>query len=513
VKDTVKSASKLAKAPAIDQLNPDAGCLAKSVPIGLPDYRLSPLQKEAIVAALAIDPGKSYSHEEHSRYTLAKLNCIACHQRNDWGGPESDKLDLFTSTIPEMGDEGRLPPRLTGVGDKLSDAYLDRVLTEGARNRPYMNVRMPRYGAATQGLAEHWKQTDRPAQDGVAQAPDEAEIRTLAAGRLLAGNKGLSCAQCHTFGNQRAIGIQAINMLTMTERLRPEWFRRYMLEPTKYRPGTRMPASFPEGVSVLKTVYEGNADHQIAALWKYLSQGSQAAIPEGLQRDQIVLDPQDRPILYRNFLDGLSARGIAVGYPGGLNLAWDAQTMNIAKLWQGQFIDASMHWRDRGVGRQKPLGDLVINYESRSGVAWLKDPGDAWPDAKKVTETYKFLGYRTDKTGHPTFRYRVGDVIVGDRAELSVGPKDSPGLKRTLSFEGLRGNANGGLWVRLAEGSKIVADGKNTWIVDDKFQITVAESVASSAKLRESGGKQELLLPIATQAAAGQAELEYYLRW
>jgi len=507
-----KAESKLSKAPALDAVNANAGCLANEVAAGRPEYRLTLLQKESIVAALGIDPSKEVSHEEHSKYTLAKLNCIACHQRNDWGGPESDKLDLFTSTIPEMGDEGRLPPRLTGVGDKLTDAYLDRVLAEGARHRPYMQVRMPRYGSATQGLAEHWKQTDRPAQDSVAQGPDEAEIRTLAAGRLLAGNKGLSCAQCHTFGNQRAIGIQAINMLTMTERLRPEWFRRYMLEPTKYRPGTRMPASFPEGVSVLKSVYDGSADHQIAALWKYLSQGSQAAIPEGLQRDQIVLEPQDRPIVYRNFLEGLSARGIAVGYPGGLNLAWDAQTMNIAKLWQGQFIDASMHWRDRGVGRQKPLGDLVLNYENRSAVAWLKDPSEAWPDAKQVAETYKFLGYKTDKTGHPTFRYKIGDSVVGDRAELSVGPKDSPGLKRTLSIQPGKSDRAGGLWVRLAEGSEIVADGRNTWKVDDKYQVTLAESIATSVQVRESAGKKELIIPIQLQPS-GSIELEYYLRW
>ena len=513
MKDTDKELSKLSKAPAFDDVKMNSGCLSDKVPAGLPDYRLTVIQKESILAALAIDPGQDSTHQEITKYTLSKLNCIACHQRDDWGGPESDKLDLFTSTIPEMGDEGRLPPRLTGVGDKLSDAYLDQVLAEGARHRPYMLVRMPRYGSATEGLAEHLKQVDRPAQDRVAQGPDEAEIRTIAAGRLLAGNKGLSCAQCHTFGNQRAIGIQAINMLTMTQRLRPEWFRRYMLEPTKYRPGTRMPASFPEGVSVLKTVYDGNADHQIAALWKYLSGGAQAAIPEGLQRNQIVLEPQDRPILYRNFLEGLSARGIAVGYPGGLNIAWDAQTMNLAKLWQGQFIDASMHWRDRGVGRQKPLGDLVLNYENLAPVAVLKDTSEAWPDTKRITETYKFLGYRTDKTGHPTFRYRIGDMTIGDRSELSTGPKDSPGLKRTLSFASSNGNPSTGLWVRLAEGSKIVAQGKNTWLVDDNYQVTIAESIAENAKLRDSSGKQELIVPVASLDAVGQSELEYYVRW
>jgi hypothetical protein len=274
-----------------------------------------------------------------------------------------------------------------------------------------------------------------------------------------------------------------------------------------------------------------------------LSQGTQAAIPEGLQRDQIVLEPQDQPILYRNFLDGLSARGIAVGYPGGLNIAWDAQSMNLAKLWQGQFIDASMHWRDRGVGRQKPLGDLVLNYESRPAVAWLNDPAEAWPESNAVTKNYKFLGYKTDKSGHPTFRYKLSnanpgteanpgaeanlgadaiaraEAIVGDRAELSVGPKDAPGLKRTLNFQVPKSATNAKLYVRLAEGAQIVLDGKNTWTVDDKYQITVPEAVASNAIVRDSANKKELLLPVllptanATSNSPANAELEYYLRW
>ncbi|MCY2999923.1 MAG: hypothetical protein NT168_17635, partial [Planctomycetota bacterium] len=144
-------------------------------------------------------------------------------------------------------------------------------------------------------------------------------------------------------------------------------------------------------------------------------------------------------------------------------------------------------------------------------------------------KNYKFLGYKTDKSGHPTFRYKLSDTsigadtIVGDRAELSVGPKDAPGLKRTLSFQVPKGATNAKLYVRLAEGNKIVQDGKNTWTVDDKYQITVAEAVASNAKVRDSANQKELLLPVllptANSTANGtanstvNAELEYYLRW
>jgi hypothetical protein len=75
----------------------------------------------------------------------------------------------------------------------------------------------------------------------------------------------------------------------------------------------------------------------------------------------------------------------------------------------------------------------------------------------------------------------------------------------------------------LAEGAQIVLDGKNTWTVDDKYQITVAEAVASNAKVRDSANQKELLLPVllptanstanGTANSTANAELEYYLRW
>jgi mono/diheme cytochrome c family protein len=378
-----------------------------------------------------------------------------------------------------------------------------------------MLVRMPQYREATAGLADHWKETDRPKEERVARAADEPEVRTIAAGRQLVGIKGLSCAQCHTFGNQRAIGIQGIGLLSMTERLRPEWFYRYLLEPTKYRPGTRMPASFPEGASVLKSIYEGDAEKQIAAMWKYLDQGEKAGIPEGLLRDQMVLEPKDRPILYRNFLEGLSARGIAVGYPGGLNIAWDAETMGLNKAWQGQFIDASMHWRDRGVGRQRPLGDLVVAVEEVAPVARLATPEAAWPDAKQIAASHRFRGYSLDNQGQPSFRYRVGGIEVLDKPELSLAADGTPGLKRTwtirTSTKASVDSDAGRLTLRAAAGNSIQPDGANTWKVDDRFRITLSPELAAKATVRTSNNRQELIVPVDVTAEGLTAEV--IVRW
>ena len=48
----------------------------------------------------------------------------------------------------DLGDEGRLPPHLTGVGDKLQPEWLREVLLNKGTARSYMATRMPQFGEA-----------------------------------------------------------------------------------------------------------------------------------------------------------------------------------------------------------------------------------------------------------------------------------------------------------------------------------------------------------------------------
>ena len=79
---------------------------------------------------------------------MVRFNCYACHERDKLGGVEEARNPHFQSDMPEMGDEGRLPPHLTGVGAKLTSEWLRTVLDQGAKDRPYMFTRMPRFGTA-----------------------------------------------------------------------------------------------------------------------------------------------------------------------------------------------------------------------------------------------------------------------------------------------------------------------------------------------------------------------------
>ena len=73
-----------------------------------------------------------------------------------------------------------------------------------------------------------------------------------------------------------------MDMTRMARRLNRDWFRHYLRDPQSLRPGTRMPAFWPEGKTTVPTILQGNTELQIEAIWTYLSQGTHALPPPGV---------------------------------------------------------------------------------------------------------------------------------------------------------------------------------------------------------------------------------------
>jgi hypothetical protein len=101
-------------------------------------------------------------------------------------------------------------------------------------------------------------------------------------GRRLAGTGGYACISCHTFGPYQSLGISVMDMTHMAKRLRYDWFHRYLVDPPSLRPGTRMPAFWPDGKPTLPDLLGGDTTRQINAIWAFLSQGVAAEPPPGL---------------------------------------------------------------------------------------------------------------------------------------------------------------------------------------------------------------------------------------
>ena len=93
---------------------------------------------------------------------MNRLGCVACHSRANIGGPDSiAKARFVADDLAELGDEGRLPPDLSAVGNKLRLSALREVLSEGTKIRPYMKTRMPKFGAEqVEDLVVHFAAAD-----------------------------------------------------------------------------------------------------------------------------------------------------------------------------------------------------------------------------------------------------------------------------------------------------------------------------------------------------------------
>jgi mono/diheme cytochrome c family protein len=491
-----------AKTLPFKDLKREGGCLADAPKPGLPNYVLNDAQRKAIAAAMTNPSPASTEPGQVVARTMLTFNCYACHARDKVGGLTETTNHLFTTTTPEMGDEGRVPPPLDGVGAKLNPDYLKQILDKGADDRPYMHTSMPGFGQANVGhLIATFAALDKlPAVTTVKFTEPETKVKT--AGRHMVGAQAFGCIKCHTFAGQKAEGVQGIDMLLMTKRLKRDWFHAYCVDPQKIRPGTRMPTAWPNGQSVLPSLLDGSAATQIEAIWVFLGSKS-PQIPAGMGRKFLPLVPTDGAIIYRNFIEGAGNRAIGVGYPEKLNLAFDANELRLAMIWKGGFIDAARHWTDRGAGAEGPLGDDIVHLPAGPNFAVLAKPDTPWPTTNPRANGEKFLGYRLTKDERPTFRYSVNGATIEDTPNPSS--KENPTLRRTIRVTAVA--PVDGLAFRAAVGSKIESTGGG-WFKVDNFKVRID---GAAATIRQTGGKAELVVPV--RFADGTAQFVQEFAW
>jgi hypothetical protein len=409
--------------------------------------------------------------------------------------------------MPEMGDEGRLPPHLTGVGAKLNAEWLRTVFEQGAKDRPYMFTRMPKFG--TPNVGELIVALEKADAAAIKPAPEynltgDDEKRFKATGRRLVGAQGFSCIKCHTFADKRSTGIQALSLTTMTKRLRRDWFHHYMKSPLAYRPGTRMPTPFPDGKTTLPDILGGSVEKQTGSIWNYLADGDKGILPVGLVTGQIELMAFDEAVLYRNFIEGAGTRAIGVGYPEKLNLAFDANNQRLAMLWHGGFIDAAKHWTGRGAGFEGPLGDNILRLPEGPALAVLDSTQAEWPKQSGKEQGFQFRGYRLGEKRAPTFLYSWNGLAIEDTPR-PVGEQDLFVMQRGLKITGEAPAGNA--WFRAITAAKIERAGENAFKIDDRWTLRVAG--AGKPELRESGGQWEVLVPVVFDGNTAKLDVTY----
>lgn len=375
-----------------------------SVDCSVADYALSQPQEDSLV--LYFEQANDLAKLIPPDRMATALNCYACHDRNGIGGPDGVRNEYFSGD-EGIGDAGRLAPPLTGIGQKLQEKWMRGVFEGKNRVRPYVDTQMPRYQSHAAALTKAF-QNDREVQEPLAEAHD------LEAGQKLLGIEGgVNCITCHQWEDKQSLGIQALDIASLDQRLRPEWFRQYLLNPAEYRPGTLMPPLWPGGHATVTDVLDGDTEAQISSIWAFIAEGE--GLPGGYPANTagaFELKPTDRPIIQRTFLNEAGSQAILVGFPEGVHIAYDALLGRPAAAWKGKFFDAYSTWFVRAAPFESPLGDSVV----------------LWPETPFMAEA-RYRGYRLDKNGVPSFLYRLGKEEISDRYQ----PTEDGKLKRSIS--------------------------------------------------------------------------------
>jgi mono/diheme cytochrome c family protein len=294
------------KAAPLAELAKDAwarGCLAADE-VGhgsAPYFKLSDGQRQAITAfaetdraALARDEPGEFASRQH-----AAMRCANCHPRDGQESalvttlaPEHDAMYTRFFGEPKAGeapdthlengvhlapDQKRFP-LLTWAGEKLRPEWATAFIAGEVayKPRPYLRARMPGYKARAAGLA-----AGLAAQHGRSPTmepyppPDESLVP--AGEKLIGAVGGFSCVQCHAVGGAQPLApfeAPAIDFMHVSERMRKDFYHRWMYNPIALDPTTKMPSfADGDGKTALRDTLDGDAVKQFEAIWQYLLQG------------------------------------------------------------------------------------------------------------------------------------------------------------------------------------------------------------------------------------------------
>lgn len=205
------------------------------------------------------------------------LRCDACHGRDampallDSVHTETQSLTAHIVGANEKLDQSR--PHMTFVGEMLQSTFTQAIIAGNLtyKPRPWLDMRMPAYSSHAASLSDGFARLHGiDPQEKTTHSPDPALI---AAGKdLVSADKGFGCTTCHGLGDVKptaAFEVQGLYFEHAAQRLRREWYDRWMDNPGSVTPGTKMPQYAPGGQSP-NPALNGDAAQQFNAIWQYL---------------------------------------------------------------------------------------------------------------------------------------------------------------------------------------------------------------------------------------------------
>jgi mono/diheme cytochrome c family protein len=259
------------KTGSLAELTPDKwkrGCLADKPgeDSPAPRFYFSAAEREALEAFASTDRASLTRHVplEFAERQSRLLRCAECH----------GKFEGF--------------PPLAILGGKLKPEWMAEFIRGEVtyKPRPWIEARMPAFGQYAEGLAaglaaEHGLPPRTPAELAV-----DAEAAKIGR-KLVSATGGFFCVSCHAVGSVAAMQVfesQGVNFAYTGARVQKSYFDRWVRNPLRIDPATKMPVYFDaEGKSPLTDYYNGDAEKQIEALWQYIRLGDKMPPPAAPQ--------------------------------------------------------------------------------------------------------------------------------------------------------------------------------------------------------------------------------------
>ena len=365
-----------------------AGCLAENPTGKAMNYGLTAPQREqiaAFLASMADLPLISAAPVYDFYHKIKTFGCTNCHE-------------LDSSKPP---DETERIPQLTNIGGRLRKAGINEVLTQKQRVRPWLHRRMPEFGPANVGMDSRsrrrrlWRRRCRGNPDAGARrhrSPARSCSATAPAD-WPASPATASTAPSPTSSTTR----RGPDITTAAARLRPDHFRRWVLDPKRVAPSTPMPSFFEGGPP-------DESAAKIETIFRYVALGPNMPPPVGwIDKNNYVLAVHEDPLVIRSVLPNPNGgrdfpRGIAVGLPELINYCFDADTCELRYAWTGGFLDMQPSWSHAAARVVNVLGK---RFYTTSG--FPLSIGDGITNPQTRIHGYAFVNKR------PQFIYRVGE--------------------------------------------------------------------------------------------------------
>jgi cytochrome c1 len=213
-----------------------------------------------------------------SRRIMHHYNCIGCHEIENRGG----FIRKYYQENPALA-----PPVLNGEGEKVQSNWLFSFLKAPFPIRPWLRLRMPTFGLSDQETNLFVSYFNGLSKLEIPYAYfDEGKVpqEHLEAARVLFTKDYFDCLSCHQQGEKKPEGPEegwAPDLNLARSRLNPNWIIKWLQDPQKVQPGTKMPSFFPGGPD---NILGGKDDRQIEALRDYIMMLGRQAPAESRKR-------------------------------------------------------------------------------------------------------------------------------------------------------------------------------------------------------------------------------------